>query len=191
MHRFFTLVVAGTTASAAAFADDHAGRLYGTYAFTGASSCIRDPASLGFNPNFTPKGGPLKLFYYTIEGVMVFHADGTGTVNVHDVTVVGVGEVDSSDSSYQFTYTIGPDGKLSVKAVPGTYSHTILTGPIAGLTQVTDVPDVSESIGEGARTITLAQPAPTVEMVTRSDGNQYAQICNSSRIAIRISDDDR
>jgi hypothetical protein len=188
MYRFFILVVAGVTASAAAFADDHAS-LRGTYAVTGASWCIRDSASLGFNPNFTPKG-PVKFFSVTVDGVIVFHADGTGTVNSQDFSVdTGGGE--TGQTSYQITYTVGPDDKLSVKAVPGTYSHAILTGPIAGLTQVTDVPDVSESIGEGARTITLAQPAPTVEMVTRSDGNTYAQICNSSRIAIRISDDDR
>ena len=190
MHRFFILVIAGTTASAAAFADDHASRLHGTYAFTGASLCIRDPASLGFDPNFTPRGGPLKLFSYTVQGVVVFHANGTGTSNSRSYSVdIGGGE--TGDSSYQFTYSIGPDGKLSVKEVPGTYSSTILTGPIAGLTQVTDVPDVSGPIGEGARTITLAQPAPTVEMVTRSDGGQFAQVCNSSRIYIRISGDDR
>jgi hypothetical protein len=184
------LVVAGTTASAAAFADDHTNRLHGTYAFTGASLCIRDPASLGFNPNFTPKGGPLKLFSYTVEGVMVFHADGTGTVNSRSYSVdTGGGE--TGDSSYQITHTIGPDGELSVKAVPGTYSYTILTGPIAGLTQVVEVPDVSGFIGEGARTIILAQPAPTVQIVTRSDGNQYAQICNQSRIYIRINGEDR
>jgi hypothetical protein len=188
MHRFFILVVAGTTASAAAFADDHA-RLHGIYALTGASYCIRDSASLGFDPNFNPKG-PVKSFSYTIEGVMVFHADGTGMVNQRAFSVdTGGGE--TSDSSYQFTYTIGPDGKLSVKAVPGTFSDVILTGPIAGLTQVVDVPDVSGFIGEDARTIILGQPAPTVQMVTRSDGSQFAQICNSSRIDIRISDDDR
>jgi hypothetical protein len=188
VHRFFILVVAGTTASAAAFADDHA-HLRGTYAVTGASFCIRDAASLGFNPNFTPKG-PVKLFSYTVEGVTVFHADGTGTSSSRAYSVdTGGGE--TSDSSYQFTYTIGPDGKLSVKAVPGTFTDTILTGPIAGLTQVVDVADVSGFIGECARTITLAPSAPTVLMVTRSDGRQFAQICNSSRISIRISGDDR
>jgi hypothetical protein len=188
MHRFFMLVVAGTTASTAAFADDHA-RLRGTYAFTGKSFCIRDSASLGFNPNFTPKG-PIKSFSYTVEGVMVFHADGTGTVNAQDFSVdTGGGE--TGVSSYQITYTIGPDDELSVKAVPGTYSHTIRTGPIAGLTQVAVVADASGLIGEGARTITFAQPAPIVQMVSRSDGNQYAQICNGSRIYIRISGDDR
>ena len=121
---------------------------------------------------------------------MVFHADGTGTVNGQDRSVDTAGG-ETGQSSYQITYTIGPDGKLSVKEVPGTYSHTILTGAIAGLTKVADVPDVSGPIGEGARTITLAQPAPTVAMVTRSDGNQYAQICNGSRIYIRLGDHER
>jgi hypothetical protein len=188
VHRFFILVVAGTTASAAAFADDHA-HLRGTYAVTGASFCIRDAASLGFNPNFTPKG-PVKLFSYTVEGVTVFHADGTGTSSSRAYSVdTGGGE--TSDSSYQFTYTIGPDGKLSVKAVPGTYSSTTLTGPNAGLTQVVDVPDVSGFIGEGARAIILGPPVPSVQTVTRSNGAQFTRICNGSLIATRISDDDR
>jgi hypothetical protein len=188
MYRLFILVVAGTTASAAAFADDHAS-LRGTYALTGASWCIRDSASLGFNPNFTPKG-PVKFFSYTVDGVVVFHADGTGTSNSRAYSVdTGGGE--TSDSSYQFTYTTGPDGKLLVKAVPGTFTDTVLTGPIAGLTQVVEVPDASAFIGEGARTIISAPSAPIVQMVTRSDGGQFAQICNSSRIDIRISDDDR
>jgi hypothetical protein len=189
MHRFFILVVAGTAASAAAFADDHA-RLRGTYAFTGTSLCIRDPASLGFNPNFTPKGGPIKLFSYTVEGVLVFRADDTGTSNSRAYSVdTGGGE--TSDSSYQFTYAIGPDGKLSVQAVPGTNKITILIGPNAGLTQAVDVPDTSGFIGENARAIILAPPVPTVQTVTRSNGTQLARICNGSLIVTRVSDDDR
>jgi hypothetical protein len=187
MHRFFILVVAGTTASAAAFADDHA-RLRGTYAFTGMSSCIQDSASLGFNPNFSPKG-PVVFFSYTVEGVSVFHGDGTGTVNTRSVAVGG--GASSTDSSFQFTYTIGPDGKLSIAAVPGTNKATILTGPRAGQTQVNDVSDVSGFVGEGARTIILGQPAPTIENVTFSNGNQFTRVCNQSRIHIRISNDDR
>lgn len=187
MHRFFILLVASTAASAA-LAGDHA-RLRGTYAVTGDSFCIRDSASLGFDPTFTAKG-PVKRFSYTVQGVTVFHPDGTGTASSRAYSVdIGGGE--TSESSYQFTYTIGPDGKLSIKAVPGTFSDTILTGPIAGLTQVVDVADVSGFIGEGARTITLAPSAPTVLMVTRSDGGSYAQICNSRRFSIRISGDDR
>jgi len=188
MHRLLILVVAGTTASAAALASDH-DRLRGTYAFTGMSLCIRDSASLGFDPNFTAKGR-VKLFSYTVDGVMVFHADGTGTLNSRAYSVdIGGGE--TSDSSYQFTHMIGPDGQLSVKAVAGTFADTILTGPIAGLTQVVEIPDVSGSIGEGARTLILGPSEPTVQMVTRSDGGQFAQICNQSRFYIRIPGEDR
>jgi hypothetical protein len=188
MHRFFILVVASTTASAAAFAHDH-DRLDGTYALTGASYCIQNSASIGFNPNFSPKG-PVASFSNTVEGVMVFHADGTGTVNSRSFAV-DAGAGSTGDSSYQITYTIGPNGKLSVKAVFGTFSSTILTGPNAGLTQVVDVPDESGFIGEGARAIILGQPVPTVQTVTRSNGTQFARICNGSLIATRISDDDR
>jgi hypothetical protein len=188
MYRLFILVVASTTASATAFAHDHA-RLRGTYAMTGASDCIQNSASIGFDPNFLPKG-PVVFFATTVDGVMVFRADGTGTVNNRSFTV-DVGEGTTSDTSYQFTYTIDPDGKLSVKAVPGTYSSTTLTGPNAGLTQVVDVADTSGFIGEGARAIILAPPVPTVLTVTRSNGTQFTRICNGSLIATRISDDDR
>ena len=188
MHRLLILVVAGMTASAAALAHDH-GRLRGTYAFTGMSLCIRDSASLGFDPNFVAKGR-VKLFSYTVDGVMVFHADGTGTVTNRSFSV-DAGAGSTGDSSYQITYSIGADGKLSVKAVLGTSNSTILTGPNAGLTQVVGVPDVSGFIGEGARTIILSQPVPTVQTVSRSNGTQFARICNGSLIATRISDDDR
>jgi hypothetical protein len=189
LRRFFILVVVGTTASAAALADDHAGRLHGTYAVTGASYCIQNSASIGFNPNFSPKG-PVASFSQTVEGVMVFHTDGTGTVNNRSFSIdPGAGA--TGDSSYQITYTIGPDAKLSVKAVPGTFSSTILTGPNAGLTQDIDVPDTSGFIGENARAIILAPPVPSVQTVTRSNGTQFARICNGSLIVTRISDDDR
>ena len=121
---------------------------------------------------------------------MVFHADGTGTVNSRSFSI-DPGAGSTGDSSYQITYSIGADGKLSVKAVLGTSNSTILTGPNAGLTQVVGVPDVSGFIGEGARAIILGPPAPTVQMVTRSNGTQFARICNGSLIATRISDDDR
>jgi hypothetical protein len=79
---------------------------------------------------------------------MVFHADGTGTANSPGFSI-DPGAGSTGDSSYHFTHG-GPDDKLAVKEVPGTYSSTILTGPIAGLTQVVGVADTSGLIGEGA-----------------------------------------
>jgi hypothetical protein len=124
MHRLclFLLLVAGTTASAAAFADDQAS-LHGTYAVTGASSCIQTSASIGFNPNFTPNGAAA-FFSTTDVGVRVFHANGTGTVNVRSISVTAppFAGVSSDETSYQFTYTIGPDGQLSTALVPARTS---------------------------------------------------------------------
>ncbi|WP_316172947.1 hypothetical protein [Bradyrhizobium sp. SZCCHNRI2049] len=135
---------------------------------TGASDCIQNSASIGFDSNFLPKG-PVVFFATTVDGVMVFRADGTGTVNNRSFTV-DAGEGTTSDISYQITYSIDPGGKLSVKAVPGTSSGFI---------------------GEGARAIVLAPPAPTVLTVSRSNGTQFARICNGSLIMTRLSDDDR
>ena len=55
VYRLFIFLVASTTASAAAFADDHT-RLRGTYAFTTTVSCIQTSASIGFDANFAPNG---------------------------------------------------------------------------------------------------------------------------------------
>jgi hypothetical protein len=83
----------------------------------------------------------------------VFHADGTGTVNDRSISVtVPPFSAGSDEVSLQFTYTIGPDGKLSIALVPGTYKATNLTGPAAGLTAVEEIPVLTGFIGEGART---------------------------------------
>jgi hypothetical protein len=97
----------------------------------------------------------------------------------------------SDEVSFQFTYTIGPDGKLSIALVPGTYKATLLTGPGAGLTAVEEIPVLTGFIGEGARTIVLGEAAPTVELATVSNGVQFAKVCTRSRTLIRISDDER
>src|SRR6516165_4832398 len=104
MHRFVILLVAASTASAAALADDHA-QLHGTYAVTGTSSCIQT-SSIGFNSNFTPNG-PSGFFTSMNIGVRVFHADGTGTVNTRDIGVSAppFAGASSGETTYQFTYT--------------------------------------------------------------------------------------
>jgi hypothetical protein len=191
VYRLFILLVASTTASAAAFADDHT-RLHGTYAFTTTNSCIVTSASTGFDANFTPNA-PASFSNVTDEGVRVFRADGTGTLNGRAVSVGAppFAGASSSDYTFQYTYTIGEDGKLSITIVPGTYKATVLTGPRAGQTEVIDIPVETGFIGEDRRTIVLGQDAPVVSRILISTGEQFVRVCNRSRTMTRISGDDR
>jgi hypothetical protein len=191
MHRLFILLVAATTSSAAAFADDHP-RLHGTYAFTTTNSCIQTSASIGINANFTPNG-PSGFFNSTDVGVRVFRADGTGTLTARDVSVTAppFAGASSADYTFQYTYTIGEDGKLTITMVPGTFKGTELTGPRAGETVVHVIPVETGFIGEDGRTIVLGQDAPVIDHVLLSTGEQFVRVCNRSRTLTRISDDDR
>jgi hypothetical protein len=191
VYRPFILFVAGITASTAAFADDHP-RLHRTYAFTTTNSCIQTSASIGFNSNFTPNGASA-FFNTTDVGVSVFRADGTGTLNARSISVTAppFAGASSGDYTYQFTYTIGEDGKLAITMVPGTYKATVLTGPSAGQTETRDIPVATGFIGEGGRTIVLGQDAPEVDHVLLSTGAQFVRVCNRSRTLTRIGDDDR
>jgi len=191
MHRLFLLVVAATTTNTAAFAHDHA-RLHGTYAFTTTNSCIQTSASIGINENFTPNG-PSGFFNTTDVGVRVFRADGTGTLNARSVSVGAppFAGASSGDYTFQFTFTIGEDGKLTSTMVPGSFKATILTGPRAGQTETRDIPVETGFIGEGGRTIVLGQDAPEVDHVLISTGEQFVRVCNRSRTLTRIDGDDR
>jgi hypothetical protein len=190
MHRLFFLAIAGATAgwTVAAAADSN---LHGTYAFTGMSSCIQDSASLGFNPNLTPKG-PASFFTFSVEGTRTFHADGTGMVSGRSVSIVSPPDAsgNSDDFSFKFTYTVDPGGQLSTSLVPGSFSGTALTGPRAGQTYVDDVPMQSGFIGEGAQTIVLHEQVPTVESVSFSNGDMFLRICNRSRVLIRLHNEE-
>lgn len=190
MHRLFFLAIAGATAgwTVAAAADSN---LHGTYAFTGMSSCIQDSASLGFNPNLTPKG-PTSFYAFSVEGTRTFHADGTGTLSGRAVSIVSPLDAsgNSDDFSFKFTYTVGPDGSLSTSLVAGSFSGTALTGPRAGQTFVNEVPMQSGFVGEGAQTIVLHEQVPTVESINFSNGDMFLRICNRSRTLIRLRNED-
>jgi hypothetical protein len=190
MHRFLLLVIVGLTASGSAFADEPS-RLRGTYAFTGMSACIQDSASLGFNPNFTPKG-PTSFLNFAATGTRTFNDDGTGTVTGTSVTVDAPPNASGSSATFtfNFTYTVDPGGMLSLTMVPGTFSGSILTGPRAGQTYVNAVPFQTGQIGENARSIVVSQPAPAVETVTFSNGDSVARVCNRSRVLILTRHDD-
>ena len=85
----------------------------------------------------------------------MFRADGTGTLNARSVSVDAppFAGAASGEYTFQYTYTIGEDGKLSITMVPGTYKGTFLTGARAGQTDVHVIPVETGFIGEGGRTI--------------------------------------
>ena len=161
MHRFLLLIIVGVTASGSAFADEPS-RLHGTYAFTGMSACIQDSASLGFNPNFTPKG-PAIFFDFTVTGTRTFNDDGTGTVTGTSVAVGAPPNAFGSSASFtfQFTYTIAPGGMLSLTLVPGTFSGQEITGPRAGQTYVDAVPFQTKSATIRAASWSLSPRRPS------------------------------
>ena len=175
------MLIVGATASGSALADDPT-HLHGTYAFTGMSACIQDSASLGFNPDFTPKR-PTGSLNFTATGTRTFNNDGTGTVNGTSVTIDAPPTASGSSASFSFnfTYTIAPGGALSLTMVPGTFSGSVLTGPRAGQSYVNAIPFQTGQIGDDARSIVISQPVPAVETVTFSTGDSFARVCNRSR----------
>jgi len=191
MHRFLLLVIAGSTASGSAFADDPF-HLRGTYAFTGMSACIEDSASLGFNPDFSPKG-PTSFFNYTATGTRTFNGDGTGTVTGTSVSVSAPPNAGASSATFtfQFTYAVDASGMLTTTAVPGSFPGAVLNGPRAGQTYVDQIPSITGQIGDDARSIVLSEPAPAVETATFSNGDSFARICNRSRVLILTGHNDR
>jgi hypothetical protein len=186
MHRssVLTIAAAALTWASAAAADP----LDGRYAFTGTSACIQVPLGIGFNANLTPAGGTPNYYSFSVEGIRTFHPNGTGTVTGRAVTMDSppFASGSSDNFAFQFTYTVAPDGAISTTMVPGTFSATVLTGPRAGQTSVDTVPPQVGHVGDGALSIVLAEPEPTVETHTFSNGDMFARLCHRSRVLIRL-----
>jgi hypothetical protein len=194
MHRFLVLVIAGAVASGAALAADPSrgiSHLHGTYAFTGTSACLQDSASLGYNPNLTPRA-PAIFYQYAIAGTRTFNDDGTGIVTGTSVAVGAPPNAfaSSSNFTFRFTYTIEPRGRLSLALVPGSFSGQELAGPRAGQTYVSAIPPLTGQISEDARSIIISEPGPpALETTNYSNGDMVALLCNRSRVLILIGRD--
>jgi hypothetical protein len=180
------LAAAALTWASAAAADPIS--LNGRYAFTGTTACIQVPLGIGFNANLTPAGGNPNYYSFSVEGVRTFSSNGTGTVKGRSVSIDAppFASGSSDEFTFQFTYTIAPDGVLSTSMVPGTYAATVLTGPRAGQTSVDTIPAQVGFIGEGASSIVLAEPAPILETHTFSNGDMFVRLCHRSRVLIKL-----
>lgn len=188
MRHLTMLTVASAILTWAVAASADPMSLEGRYAFTGTSSCIQVSASLGFNPNLTPVGGSANYYSFAVEGVRTFKGDGTGTVKGRSVSIDSPPNASGSsdDFTFQFTYTIAPDGILSTSLVPGTFSGTVLTGPRTGQTFVDNVPTQVGFVGDDGASIVLGEPAPILESHNFSNGDMFVRLCNRSRSLIRL-----
>jgi hypothetical protein len=162
----------------------------------------------GFQPNLRPIDaltGPTGSYVYSfgVEGIRKFNGDGTGTVKGTAFSVVGrptpgpggfphfPPSAGTADFSFSFTYTVAGDGTWTSTMVPGSFSQNHLTGPRAGETSTVDViPPVTGMVSRDGETLVGAQITPVVETHTYSNGDVDPQICNRTRVFIKLRDDD-
>ena len=165
--------------------------LHGDYVATGENTCLV-ALPPGFNPNLTPMDGRFS-FSSSTQGLWTFHGDGTGTVQSRSVSVthpdtpVTVGGASSSDTNTEsFTYTVAPDGTVTV--VSGLVTGTERTGSRAGQTfTIASFPVLTGRIALNGTSLTLATEAPTVEVVTFSNGDVHDRICHRSRLLLKLT----
>jgi hypothetical protein len=162
----------------------------------------------GFQPNLRPKDvltGPSEAYAYHfgVEGIRKFNGDGTGTVKGTVVSVTvrptpGPGgypsfppAASSADFAFSFTYTVGSDGSWTGAMVPGSYTETFLTGPRTGQTSNVDaIPPIAGMISRDGETLIGAQVTTVVETHSYSNGDVEPQICDRTRVFIKLKDDD-
>jgi hypothetical protein len=161
----------------------------------------------GFQPNLRPIDsltGPTQSYVYSFgaEGIRKFNGDGTGTVKGTAVSVVGrptpgpggfphfPPSAGSADFSFSFTYTVSADGSWTSMMVPGSFTETHLTGPRAGETSTVDaIPPVTGMVSRDGETLIAAQTTPVVETHTYSNGDVDPQICDRTRVFIKLGDE--
>jgi hypothetical protein len=162
----------------------------------------------GFQSNLRPNDalvGPSQSYVYSfgVEGIRKFNGDGTGTVKGTAVSVTGrptpgpggyphfPPAAGSSNFSFSFTYTVAGDGSWTASMVPGSYSETHLTGPRAGQTSNVDaIPPVTGMVSKDGETLVAAQVTTVVETHTYSNGDVEPEICDRTRVYIKLRDDD-
>jgi hypothetical protein len=73
---------------------------------------------------------------------------------------------------------------VNTSLVPGSFAGTFTAGPRLNQTFTIDLPAFVGFPSSNNMTIVLAEPAPTVETVTYSNGDVWPRICHRSRVLI-------
>ena len=191
-------------------------KLKGEYAFTGTASCLFAPGSdpgpgnptpgvplpnSGFNAKFQPiVNATAFVTSFSVEGVTVFNADGTGTFTGTSVSITerptpgptGYPNFPASASSNSFSgsfaYVVNADDTFETTMV-GPITGTFLSGPRTGQTSSVDRPPMTGLISKSGDTLTSASVVPAVETVTFSNGDVWPRICHRSRVLIKMDKD--
>jgi hypothetical protein len=192
MSRIIMLAVA-VVALTAGKANAQFTDITGWYGFTSTQSCL--VTAFGFNSAGEPMG-PSWVNSGTSKGTYHFLANGTGTQTIQSITIVAPGPAIPTPSAGvstrtgPFHYIMGADGESFRLPGGGSFSGTLTTGPRAGETfTITNAPELTGWIGDGAKELTLTGTGATVEKETFSGPvtplTQF-RICETSEILIRL-----
>ncbi len=185
----------------------------GVYAVTAETGCLFSPS--GFNASLQPSAGWGIIQTYSREGKFTFELNGTGTAEIFSR---GIGLqyqipqpppnpplsfphfAGTQHITFDFTYTLEKDGKITIIVDPGTFISTALEGPDKGRIfriegVLTTNGDITPIVNDGAITpdgkiITLNAGAPDVYVINRIDAPQPTSysICRQSAVLIWIGD---
>jgi len=219
MKRAYAIAAIAVGASWATTAWADPPQLKGSYGFTGVAACLTAPGgtppappttpgtaytNAGFNGSLQPiDPGTSFTRTYSVEGIRTFDGHGNGWVKGTVVVVLGrptpgptglpsfPPSASSADFKFRFTYVVSGDGSWTATMVPNSYSENIVAGPRTGQTATVDaIPPVSGMISDDGKTLIAAHLAPVVETHSFSNGDVWPEICNRSRVFIKLQDSD-
>ena len=183
----------------------------GEYAFTGETGCLFSPS--GFNSSLQPTAGWGIIQGYSREGKYTFEHNGTGTAEIfsrgigHPYTIPSPPApvptpvppfAGTQGITFDFTYTLEKDGKITIIVDPGSFISTTLEGPDKGRIfrlegVLTANGNITPIVLDGAITpdgkiITLNAGAPDVYVINRIDAPQPTtySICRQSAVLIWV-----
>ena len=171
--------------------------LRGEFAVTGSGVCVNSgqgfnsaPPS-GFTQDFIPLG-PTFVNTNTVEGVLTFNGDGTGTAALRFVSVGNPGAGSAFDTTYHFEYSVAADGVLQI--VEGVAHSITVAGPNASIGQQVTISAgrmFSGRVSSDRKSLTFATLTPAVETVTRllplPEVVTTVRMCHRHRVGFRIS----
>lgn len=169
-------------------------RLRGDYAFNATLACVQNQAGFGAAPGLqvlTPGPGQTGANTRTIsvDGVIRFNGDGTGTAQaraltvIHNFTFPSAQPVGESEFTVDVSYTVNPDGTFTAEL---TVSGDILSGISAGLPlEISDIMRQGR-IGQGGQTLIISNTFANVEDVLVGT-TSFKRICGRSGAAVRIT----